>query len=345
MRRGRCSTLLLFFLPLLAACGRASGPGDAADLLGTIPEDVDLVAFVDLRAVREHPLWPKVQEDPFFRAGEERLKQLQEVTGLDPRRDLDMLLFTARALGQPEMQLAVIARGTVDRDRIEGLLEQGGWKAQRQGKLDLYALPIEVPATAGQFGGIGDARLAFLDDYTVALGSADLLASTAGVRQGSAKGLVGSADLGPLVDEAIGSGQFWGVFRSKYLSDRLRERIEAGIPLLGVLRGFSGVEAVRFSLRFSDSIDLVARARTTTEDDAKLLADTLNGFLALAKLVAKDRPDVLRFLEGALVGLDLNAVRLSMNVDGATLDRIRGGLFQSLGGSGAPPADVRAPAQ
>ena len=101
--------------------------------------------------------------------------------------------------------------------------------------------------------------------------------------------------------------------------------------MLGVLRGFSGVQVVRYSMRFSDSIDLVARAQTSTKDEAQLLADTLNGFLALAKLAAKDQPAVLRFLEGALVGLDLDSVRLSMNVDGATLDRIRGGLLENLG--------------
>jgi len=316
---------------VLAACSGASGPGDAASLVATLPADVDLAAFVDVKAVQEHPLWKKVAEDQFLRAGEEPLKRLEAITGLDPARDLQMLLFAARALGQPGMEIAVIARGTVDRERIEDLLEQAGWRPERHGSLSLYALP-GVDSVATQVPGLGTApRLTFIDDFTVALGPAALLEALADVQGGSAPALTASKDLGPLLDEALGSGQFWGVFRSGYLAEQLRQRIESGIPLVGVLKGFSGVEAVRFSLRFSDSIDLVARPHASTEDDARLLADTLNGFLALAKLVAKDRPEVLRFLEGALVGLDLNAVRLSMNIDGATLDRIRGGLLRDLG--------------
>ena len=327
MLRGLCVIPILF---VLAACSGASGPGDAASLLATLPADVDLAAFVDVKAVQEHPLWKKVVQDQFFKAGEEPLKRLEAITGLDPARDLQMLLFAARAIGQPGMEIAVIARGTVDRERIEDLLEQAGWRPERHGSLSLYALPGVDVATP--VPGIGTApRLTFLDDFTVALGPAPLLEQLADVRGGSAPSLAASKDLGPLLDEALGSGQFWGVFRSGYLAEQLRQRIESGIPLVGVLKGFSGVEAVRFSLRFSDSIDLVARAHASTEDDARLLADTLNGFLALAKLVAKDRPDLLRFLEGALVGLDLNAVRLSMNIDGAMLDQIRGGLLRDLG--------------
>ena len=96
--------------------------------------------------------------------------------------------------------------------------------------------------------------------------------------------------------------------------------------------GFSGVRVLRFTFRFSNSIDLVARTITGTEEEAQLLADTLNGFLALAKLMAKDEPDILRFLEGTLVGLDLDSVRLSMNIDQETLERIQTGLFTRLGG-------------
>ena len=102
--------------------------------------------------------------------------------------------------------------------------------------------------------------------------------------------------------------------------------------MMGVLKGFSGIEVLRFTLRFSGSIDLVARTRTGTEDEAQLLADTLNGFLALGKLMAKDDPDILRFLEGTLVGLDVDSVRLSMTIDPAVLGRIQDGLFQRWGG-------------
>jgi len=328
MLRGFC---VFPIVCVLAACSGSGGPGDAADLVATLPDDIDLAAFVDVKGVQAHPLWKKVAEDPFLRAGEEPLQRLEAITGLDPARDLQMLLFAARALGQPGMEMVLLARGTVDRGRIEDVLEQAGWRPERHGPLALYALP-GVATSAAKIPGIGASpRLAFLDDFTVALGPAALLERLGEVQGGSAPSLAASKDLGPLLEEALGSGQFWGVFRSGYLAEQLRQRIEGGIPLVGVLKGFSGVEAVRFSLRLSDSIDLVARTHARTEDDARLLADTLNGFLALAKLVAKDRPEVLRFLEGALVGLDQNAVRLSMNIDGATLDRIRGGLLRDLG--------------
>ncbi len=328
-------TVSVVLLSLLLGCPSPESHRDAAGLLATLPEDMDLVAFVDVKAVQEHPLWAKLEDDPFLQAGEETLAQFEEVSGLDPLQDFEMLLFAARGLGKSEMEMAVFARGRIDRDRIEAFLERNGWSSERQGTLGLFALGFDGPEEAG-VPELEDTRLAFLDDFTIAVGSSKILGDSAAVREGNAAPLVRSADMGPLIEEGLGSGQFWGVFRSRYLAGKLRDRIEEGIPLVGVLKGFSGVQVVRYSMRFSDSIDLVARARTSTESEAQLLADTLNGFLALAKLAAKDRPAVLRFLEGALVGLDLDSVRLSMNVDGATLDRIRGGLLRDLGVAGGP---------
>ena len=329
----RCRILLaLVSLAPALACQCANGPGDAPDLLAMLPADVDLVAMVDVAAVREHPLFAKLREDPFLQGGEETIGQLQEVTGLDPLRDFDMLLFAARNLGEPDMEIAVLARGEIDRRRLEGLLEGTGWQVSRESGLELYSLPFtpEAGAEMAQIQDLGSVRVAFLDDFTIALGGAGLLDGTAAVRFGGREAVVETGDMGPMIAEGLGSGQLWGAFRSGYLAQQLHDRIEEGIPGIGILRGFSGVGGIRFSMRFSDSIDLVARAHTATEEDAQLLADTLNGFLALAKLFAKDQPEVVRFLEGTLVGLDLDSVRLSMNVDGATLDRIRGGLFQRL---------------
>ena len=324
----------LLLAPVLACQG--SAPGDAPDLLAMLPADIDLVAFVDASALRAHPLFEQLRKDPFLQGGDETLNQLQEVTGLDPVRDFDLLLFAAQNLGEPEMEIAVLARGGIDRGRLEGLLQQTGWKVSRQGGLELYSLPFTGEGVGGLSGleGLAGLRVTFLDDFTIALGSKEILEATAEVRSGHGESLVETSDLGPMIADGLGSGQFWGAFRSGYLARQLRGRIEDGIPGLGILRGFSGVRGIRFSMRFSDSIDLVTRAHTQTDEEAQLLADTLNGFLALAKLFAKDRPDVLRFLEGTLVGLDLDSVRLSMNVDAGTLERIRGGLFQQIGSGG-----------
>ena len=119
-------TVSVVLLPLLLGCPSPERHRDAAGLLATLPEDVDLVAFVDVRAVQEHPLWAKLEDDPFLQAGEEGLAQFEEVSGLDPLRDFEMLLFAARGLGRPEMELAVFARGRIDRDRIEAFLEGNG---------------------------------------------------------------------------------------------------------------------------------------------------------------------------------------------------------------------------
>ncbi len=218
----------------LVGCAPQGGPEDAAGLLAMLPEDIDLVAFVDVQAVQEHPLWKKIEDDPFLKAGEETLGQFEQVTGLDPLRDFRMLVVAARGLGRPDMEIAVFARGSIDRDRLKSLLEANGWQSDRQGSLGLFSLGfagLEEPPVPE----LEDTRLAFLDDFTVALGSSGILGATAEVHAGNARPLVESPDMGPLIREGLGSGQFWGAFRSNYLAGKLRERIEEGIPLLGVL--------------------------------------------------------------------------------------------------------------
>ena len=326
--------IAVLLIPGWVGCGQPSGPGPAADLVATIPADVDMVTFVDLDALLQHPLWEKLQDDPFVQSGEPALQKLQELTGLDPRKDLSMALFVARGIGEPDFRLALFVRGNLNRPRLETLFRRAELVSATEGALEYYTLPDSdgsVLQGVELMEGLEDASLAFVDDFTLGFGSLEILAETVAVRNGSTSPLVETPDVGPLLREGLGSGQLWGVFRSEHLARQLRERIEGGIPMVGVLKGFSGVRVLRFTLRFSDSIDIVARTRTGTEEEARLLADTLNGFLALAKLMAKDEPDVLRFLEGTLVGLDLNSVRLSMNVDGAMLQRIQEGLFETLG--------------
>jgi hypothetical protein len=333
--RAATAGFTLLLLALLTACPGPGDPTSARDLVAVMPADVDLVTFVDLASLRDHPLWSRLEGDPFIQSGEPFLEQLKEWTGLDPRTDLNMVLFVARGLGTPDFRIAMFVRGELKRARLEALSQELDLVPQENSDVDCYTL--RDPITGSAMGvdmapGLEDACVAFIDDFTLGFGSPELLAGPQAVRRGTTPSLLDSEEMGLLVQEGLGSGQFWGVFRSVGLAEQLRSRIEDGIPLMGVLKGFSGIEVLRFTLRFSSSIDLVARTRTGTEEEAQLLADTLNGFLALAKLMAKDEPDVLRFLDGTLVGLDVDSVRLSMNIDAEVLERIQEGLFQRLGG-------------
>lgn len=332
----RATTLLcLLLLASLAGCSVPVDPASAQDLVAVMPADVDLVTFVDLASLRDHPLWERLSTDPFIQSGAPFLEQLEEWTGLDPRTDLNMVLFVARGVGTADFQLAMFVRGDLQRARLEALSQELDLVPQENTEIDCYTLrdPASGTAVAAELApGLANACVAFVDDFTLGFGSPELLAGPQAVRRGATASLLESPEMGQLVQEALGSGQFWGVFRSEGLAEQLRSRIKEGIPMMGVLRGFSGIEALRFTLRFSSSIDLVARTRTGTEEEAQLLADTLNGFLGLAKLMAKDEPDILRFLEGTLVGLDVDSVRLSMNIDPLVLERIQDGLFQRWGG-------------
>jgi hypothetical protein len=319
----------------LLGCPAPADPDSAADLVGVMPADLDLVTFVDLAALRDHPLWSRLRGDPFIQSGEPFLEELEEWTGLDPRTDLNMVLFAVQGLGTADYRVALFVRGNLNRSKLESLSRDLNLISERRSGVDCYTLPDPSTGEPVQFElapGLEDACVTLIDDYTLGFGSVELLSRPEAVRRGAATSLLDSPEMGPLVREGLGSGQFWGVFRSEHLARELRDRIEEDIPALGVLKGFSGVRVLRFTFRFSNSIDLVARTITGTEEEAQLLADTLNGFLALAKLMAKDEPDILRFLEGTLVGLDLDSVRLSMNIDQETLERIQTGLFTRLGG-------------
>ncbi len=332
--RAATAGFTLLLLALLTGCPGPGDPTSARDLVAVMPADVDLVTFVDLASLRDHPLWSRLEDDPFIQSGEPFLEQLEEWTGLDPRTDLNMVLFVARGVGTPDFRIAMFVRGDLKRARLEAISQELDLVPQENTDIDCYTL--RDPSTGSAMGldmapGLEDACVAFIDDFTLGFGSPELLAAPRAVRRGATPSLLESEDLGLLVQEGLGSGQFWGVFRSAGLASELRSRIEDGIPMMGVLKGFSGIEVLRFTLRFSSSIDLVARTRTGTEEEAQLLADTLNGFLALARLMAKDEPELLRFLEGTLVGLDVDSVRLSMNIDPEVLGRIQEGLFQRMG--------------
>jgi len=333
--RNTAALFTLFLLVISAGCSGPVDPASAQDLVAVMPANVDLVTFVDLASLRDHPLWARLDDDPFIQSGAPFLAQLEEWTGLDPRRDLNMVLFVARGVGTPDFQIAMFVRGELKRARLEALSQELDLVAHENSEFDCYTLrdPTTGSAVSLEMApGLTDACVAFIDDFTLGFGSPELLAGPQAVRSGATTSLLDSEEMGLLVQEGLGSGQFWGVFRSEGLAEQLQARIEEGIPMMGVLKGFSGIEVLRFTLRFSASIDLVARTRTGTEDEAQLLADTLNGFLALGKLMAKDEPDILRFLEGTLVGLDVDSVRLSMNIDPAVLERIQEGLFQRWGG-------------
>jgi hypothetical protein len=285
----------------------AVGPLPAAALV--LPQDSRFVIGFDVRRFVDSPFYKRLT--PEMRP--EAMRELEERTGLKPDRDVDQIVIAGRGAAPTGNPLAlVIAR--FDRQKLGRAIETE--------KKDKVTWKDVEGTTVYLFkeGERGTSAVAFLDDTTLLIGSADGVEAAIANRARGAAGLRGNAQITTLLERIRPGSTFWMVGDQSLL---------ANLPKS--VTGPAGDSQVALpalrSLTVTGDLDpLVAVSVTGEAQDAAgaaNLADVVRGFVALAALQAAQKPELKALTEAITVATEENRVLVNARIPYETLDALQ----------------------
>ncbi|MEO7142105.1 MAG: hypothetical protein ABI165_01235 [Bryobacteraceae bacterium] len=290
-------TFLVLPMLLLAAC-RHTSPPDAAQvdsaLAGFVPADALVLAETQIQGpdgLQATPVYKK------YLAGSP-LPQLDEFarrTGLDPRKDVAVLLFCSNG-----KQSVLMARGRFSADGLEQKLTQQG-----AARFDYKGRRL-----------FGDEKNAvvFVNQTIAIAGSTPLLRS---ILDGNGR-TAAPAWLTAQVQTIPAASQLWAAFGGGALQLPFPEDSN-----LGNLNHLA--RAIETGVLYADlrnGIDLAANGICTTDAGAKQVHDALKGFIGLGRLTTPDnRPEMLRLYDSFQVNQNQRAVGVKANIPLELVDR------------------------
>jgi hypothetical protein len=315
------SSIVVVALGVLAAVGavvlnpaRASvGPLPAEALV--LPADSAFLVGLDVRRFTASPFYRKyAKANGAVRP--ESFADLEAKTGLNPERDLDLVVISGKKAGGPDASVALVS-GSFDRHKIGRTLETEKkgvtWKTHQGTTLYLF----------GE-GAKGARALAFLDDHTLVLGSQAAVEATVASHASGSKALRGNAALVELLTKVKPGSTFWMVGDQTLLAN-----MPTSIPAPGAAPGAHGTltfPALKHVTVTGDLDPLVAVEVTGAASDeaaAKNLADVVRGFLALATLQASQRPELKNLASAVNVTTEANEVHVSARFAYELLDALQ----------------------
>lgn len=291
-------------VPVFAAFG-SNSPGE----LAYVPDNVQMVAYADVRQVMSSSFRDKLQQ--LQRDNAATPDGLEARTGINLATDIDRVVAASSAGGDTLRadRPLIVALGRFNEVKIEGLMrDQGAQVEQYRGKR-LVVIKDETH----------DAALVFPEAGVVLFGSGAAVRRALDTKAGAAGNITGNKEFMDLVDGVV-EGTAWTVAKVDTLTGRtpLPAEVAKQLPPINWLAA---------SGRVDGDLHLLVRAETRDEEAARNLRDVIRGFMALARIQGSRAPELKGMLDSAELGGEGKTVSLAFDVTPDVLD--------SLGSAGA----------
>ena len=271
-------------VPTLALCaGLIVARAPAADALSLLPATADAVIGADLAAARGSAIYERL-------AGQPQLDMLTDLTGVDPRRDVDRLTIAVWGpQGDRQSFLAVLEGDLAAKGATRSFLEE----ADAAGSVDgvkLYERRADGDGRLVTFG--------FLDGSTALAGDRDSVVAAIARRGAGSAGSLRGSTLGAQAEAAARKGQLWMSAR------RPSENLGASAGMLGpeiprAAQMLTSLESLSFSADMLQDLAVTLSGRCASPREAESLANTARGLLAIARVSAPATEPEMRSLLAA----------------------------------------------
>src|SRR5580765_5590869 len=301
---GLCTGLVAFYTGMpMGAFGRPDGPAE----LRYVPADATLVAFANVQDVMRSELRQKLRAA--ITDDEHGQAEFQKQTGIDIEHDIDHVVAFVEPGGSDDNHNGmVIAAGRFEAGRLEALArEHEGLIEEYKGK----RLVTVVGERNHDEKPHGDTfTVAFLDSGLIALGQTGVVKRSID-RQGG-QSVLDNHEMMNLVHD-LDKANAWAVGRFDTLISqaRLPEGVAGQIP---AVRWFSASGHINGGLRGT------IRAEARDEQAGQNLRDVVQGFMALAKMQASQKPELTALMNSIQLSGTGKTVSLNFEVPSQIID-------------------------
>lgn len=278
----------------IAVFSSAAGPAE----LEYVPATASIVAYADVRDVMNSEFRQRIRKfEPDARERDEFL----EKTGLDIEHDIDTVvaaMLADGASGTPKDSALVLARGRFDVVRLEGLArEHGGQVEEYQGaRLIRHQEDGDGPS---------EMALGFIEPGLVAIGSYTAVRQAIDTKR-DGRNVMSNTEMMRLVAD-LGTNNAWAVGRFDALADRTNLPGE-------LLRQVPAITWFSAAGHVNGGLSGLLKAEARDEEAARNIREMLQGFIALARLQAGDRPEMQTMVQSLQLGGEGRTVSIAFTL-------------------------------
>jgi len=301
---GLCTGVVAFYSGLpMGAFGQQNAPTE----LSYVPAEAAVVAYCNVQDVMRSQLRHKLQQNMPNR--EEGQREFEQQTGLNIERDIDRVVGFLVPTGTSEAYRGmVLASGRFDVVRLEGLArEHGGQVTDYKGRRMITRV-----MDGENDGPQKSMTVAFLKPGLVAVGDTESVKR--GIDGVGGADITTNKDLMNLVHD-IEDSNAWAVGRFDALIKH------ANLPE-GVVSQIPAVKWFSASGHVNGGLSGVLRAETRDEQAGQNLRDVVQGFLALGRMQAGNRPEMQALVSSLQVSGTGSTVSLSFTLPAEAIEAI-----------------------
>jgi hypothetical protein len=289
--------------------GSDAGNGSAQSMLELLPREATGVFFVDIQKAMAVPAAKKALVE-----NHEKLDEFIAETGIDPTTDVFSLAgaISNQTKGD-DADGVVVMSVKVDADAMIAKIEEENGELTREEYegVTVFVLPAEDDGEGAE------ARLAFLDDGTVAVGTPLEVRTVIDVHQKRADNILKNTELMTIVKNTNQNSIFWAAF---VFTEEEMQDLTGDNPMMSSL---SGLQSVVMSFDYQDQMLMaLIECQGQSEEQNQQIADFLTGIKSFASMGASEKPEVGELLRSIEITSSPENIRVSADIPEDLLQRL-----------------------
>ncbi len=347
-------------IALVLACSvsiDSEGVTESQALIDRLPSGATAIAWIDFEDLAEAmsaEQWDQYEEMLQGDENAQELERFEEATGINLREDMRQLGVALMPGGGNDNWPIVLIEADFDRGRLESLLtdtESIEYEATTMYAVDDIVRNLEVavggdedidsPGAEAETAAADDAYIVVLDDTTLAIGTEESLRIVIDVDGGRRETLKSDPDMNDLISEVAGHGQIWLVATKSAWDDQVADLGESGAGGMVPATAIESIETITLSIRMGDGLSIHLAGISRSSEDARMLADALNGLLSIGKMMIQGmQPELFEIIDREMhAEQDARRITMETNLTQAELEFLLRRFEEEMGdaviGSGA----------
>ncbi len=322
-----------FFVTVLLLAATAMS-AMAGDLMQLVPENTAFLLNVNLGKMFTTEAIKKQIDEGMSKQPADQKKAFDEFvakTGIDPFKHLKNIVVFSAAKADPKAEkqdAGVLIDGSFEVAKILEAIKADK-KAAEDVTIEKYEGLDAVKAKKE-----ADGMAVFLDNTTIVLGTAPAIKSVVDVKGQKGKNVSANAAIGSLLKKVDTAATLWGVgMIPQALKDQAKANPQAA-PL-------AAVNSLFFSFNYDADLTFNFTGEVDKKENMDAVMTSLNGFLAMVKMLAGQTPEAAEILNMIKVEQAETAAKITLSVPKAKLDEVRKKIEDRM--KAAPAADEKAP--
>jgi len=323
MRNLNCTAITLCFIFLATACTAENGSNEvpkaiknSEDYLSLLPENSAMVFYANFDALKKTSMGTELQNELDKKANENDKDYLDFVTktGLDPKKDISEIWVSGFPNHDKETLGGAIIKGQFDKKRLLSYMEKE------------KSAPIDKETYEGQniyLPEKDDTAFTFYGNNILLIGKSEWIKTVIHQANNDGKSIRDNAKMMSYIKDIPFKEHIWGVVDLNDYADEWAQKLRKNKTPFKGTESLENLTSIVFSTKVEDKANVYINGNFTTAEEAGLVADMLNGFIAMGKLMVSDDRDAIDMLNDIDVKTDGSKLIISTSVDKSFFDKIK----------------------